>query len=577
MLKYDIALYRRLLRYVWPYGRIFLVSIVGMIILALSEPAIPALLQPLLDGAFVERDLAVMRWMPILFVLLFVIRGSAMYVSSFTMSWVAHKIVADFREEMIDRLLLLPSGYHDQHSSGGVLSMFTYDVTQIKEASTSAITTLVRDSLTVVGLLAWMLYVNWKLTLIALCGVPFIVTIVLVMHNRLRRMSHKIQDSMADMNHILSECIGGHRLVKLYQGYAREKTRFGKVILDNRRYSMKFVSAAVASAPMVQVVTAIFLAIIMYFFIQGAMLGQIKVGEFTSFFAAMAMLLTPLKRLIRVNEHLQRGLAACERVFAFLDQPIEPDTGKHALQRVTGAIEFRNVSFKYGDTDDWVIKNFSLNIKPNEVVALVGASGSGKTTVANLVPLFYIPTEGVILIDGQDIRDISLTSLRSNIALVSQDVILFDESIRDNIAYGALANSSEDEVVTVAKSAYAFEFITRLQNGSNTVIGERGLNLSGGQRQRIAIARALLKDAPILIMDEATSSLDTYAERQIQIALENVTKNRTCLIIAHRLSTIESADRIVVLENGKIVEMGTHDELLKKDEAYACLIKNEAI
>lgn len=567
----DARLYKRLLLYVKPYWRTFLIAIVSMLVLAISDPAIPALIKPMLDGAFIEKDPATMKWVPILFVVLFAVRGFAAYANGVALFWVSNKVVMDLRQEMFVRILSLPSSYYDDHSSGSLLSKFTFDVTQIKEAATNAITTIVRDSLSIVGLLGWMFYIDWKLTLVAMVSAPFIAIVILIIRKRLRKMSRKVQGSMADINHVLVECINGHKLVKLYDGKEQEIRRFQEVTNANRRYSMKFAMAAVASSPMIQLITAIALAIIIYIAIQNASVDNIEVGEFTSFFAAMAMLLNPLKRLARVNEHLQKGLAACESVFALLDHLVEPDVGKQTLERVKGEIEFCNVNFSYDGNDQKALNNVSMHIKPGETIALVGASGSGKSTIANLVPSFYSVTEGKILLDGKDIKDISLQSLRHNIALVSQDIVLFNDTVRNNIAYGNMSDSSEESIIAAARAAHALEFIEDLHDGFDTIVGEKGLKLSGGQRQRLAIARALLKDAPVLIMDEATSSLDTHSERQIQMALDEVKEGRTCLIIAHRLSTIEKADRIIVIDNGVIVETGTHAELIKKDGAYARL------
>ena len=567
----DARLYKRLLRYVIPYWRTFMIAIVSMLILALSAPALPALMQPMLDGAFVEKDPVTMKWIPVLFVLLFTIRGLAAYASGVALAWVSSKVIMDLRQEMFIKILSLSSSYYDNQSSGSLLSKFTFDVTQIKEAATNAITTIVRDSLSIVGLLGWMFYIDWKLTLVAMVCAPFITVVVLVIRKRLRKMSRKVQDTMADINHVLSECINGHKLVKLYDGKEQEVHRFQEVINANRRYSMKFSMAAAASSPMIQIITSVAIAVIIYISIQKASANEISVGEFTSFFTAMAMLLNPIKRLAKVNENLQKGLAACESVFALLDHLIEPDAGKQTLERVKGEIEFCDVTFSYEGSDQNALSNITIHIKPGETIALVGASGSGKSTMANLVPSFYSVTEGNILLDGKNIKDISLKSLRQNIALVSQDVVLFNDTVRNNIAYGSLSGSSEESIIAAARAAHALEFIEDLQDGFDTIVGEKGLKLSGGQRQRLAIARSLLKDAPVLIMDEATSSLDTYSERQIQLALEEVKEGRTCLIIAHRLSTIEKADRIIVIDNGVIVETGKHTELIKKDGAYARL------
>ncbi len=569
----DVYLYKRLLLYVTPYWRTFLISIIGMLVLALSDPLLPALLKPLLNGAFVEKDPATMKWVPILLILLFAVKGVAAYVYGAALYWVSNKVVMDLRQEMFTRMLSFPSKYYDDHSAGSLMSKFTYDVIQIKEAATNAITTLVRDSLGVIGLLGWMFYIDWKMTLIALLCAPFITITILIIRKRLRKMSRKSQESMADINHVLEESINGHKLVKLYAGQEQEMQRFSVVSNDNRRYSMKFAMASVASSPMIQFITAIALATIIYIAIEKSAMGEMDVGEFMSFFTAMAMLLTPLKRLARVNEHLQKGLAASESVFAVLDHPVEVDSGTATLDKAKGEIEFRNVNFRYEGSDKNALNNISLTIKPGETVALIGTSGSGKSTIANMVPMFYSTTEGQILLDGRDIKEFTLQSLRQNIALVSQDVVLFNDSVKNNIAYGGLNNSSDESILAAAKAAHAMEFIDEMQNGIDTTIGEKGLKLSGGQRQRLAIARALLKNAPVLIMDEATSSLDTHSERQIQLALEQIKTGRTCIIIAHRLSTIENADRIIVIDQGSIVETGTHDELIKHDGAYARLHK----
>ena len=567
----DIILYRRLLSHVVPYWRIFSLSIISMIILAATDPAIPALMQPMLDGAFIEKDPKTIAIIPFLFVALFVIRGLASYVSGTSLHWVANKVIMDLRRAMFDRLVDYPTRFYDNHRSGSLMSRFTYDVTQIKEASTNAISTLVRDSLSVVGLLGWMFYIDLTLALICMVGAPVIGIIISIIRRRLRKMSRKVQDTMGDIHHVLTECFDAQKVIKLYGGQEAEKQRFFDTVNAHRRFTMKFAMAATASSPAVQIITAIILAIIIYIATQQATSGNLTVGDFVSFFAAVAMLLGPLKRLAGVNEHIQKGLAACESVFALLDTDIEPQSGNKELNSVKGKIEFRNVSYRYAESEADALQSISLIIDPGETIALVGESGSGKTTLANLLPRFYEPETGSINFDDIDIRELSLQSLRKNIAYVSQDVILFNDTVRNNIAYGELSDVSDDAVWAAAEAACATEFINEMPEKMSTIIGEDGTRLSGGQRQRLAIARALLKDVPLLILDEATSSLDTRSERHIQSALENVREGRTCLIIAHRLSTIENADRIIVLDKGCIVEQGKHNDLLKIQNHYARL------
>lgn len=565
------SLYLRLLGYVKPYWRAFAASILGMAVAAATEPLLPALLKPMLDGTFVYKDDTIIRLAPFFIVAIFLVRGVATFISTYAINWVGNKVVMDLRDEMFGKLLTLPTRYYDDHATGNLISKLTFDVTQVTAAATTVVTIAVRDSIIIAGLLGWLFYLNWKLTLLSLVMAPVIAYIIRTISQRMRTSSRDTQRAMGGITQVIEESISAHKVVKLFGGQSYESGRFHEQSNSVRRYNMKQAAAAAANVPIVQMVAAIALAVIVYLVTQQAKTDETTVGGFLSFITAMLMLTAPLKRLTGVSEYLQRGLAAAESVFELLDTESEIDTGKISVGRVRGELVFDQVTFAYGDDGRHALNRISLTVHAGENVALVGASGSGKTTLANLVPRFYAPTSGRILLDGQDINDFTLASLRANIALVSQEVVLFNDTVAANIAYGSSREVSAGEIEAAATAAHAMEFIRDWPDGLDTVVGERGVKLSGGQRQRIAIARAILKDAPILILDEATSALDSESERQVQAALETLMRGRTTLVIAHRLSTIEKADRIVVLQKGQIAELGSHMELLAHQGVYAQL------
>ncbi len=565
------TLYFRLLRYILPYWRVFAISVVSTILVAATEPALPALLKPLLDGSFVQRDPAMIKLIPLALVGLFLLRGLFTFISNYTINWVSSRLVMDLRNLMFDRLVSLPTPFYDNISSGTVVANVAFNVMQVTSAGANIITVLVRDSFTILGLLGWLFYLNWKLTLIALVMIPLIAFTVRVFSQRLRRMSRGAQSTMGDITHALEETLSGHKVVKIFGGQEYEKERFHAATNRMRTFNMKETVAAGLNVPLVQLFAAIALAVIIYFATLDSVGNQVSVGTFVSFITAMLMLLAPLKRLTGVSESLQKGLAAAEIIFEMLDRVPEPDHGTLEIPRVKGELELRNVTLRYEEDAFLALNNVSLKILPGETIALVGQSGGGKTSLVNLIPRFYHPSSGEILLDGHNIEDIRLTSLRDNIAFVSQDVVLFNDTVAANIAYGRERGASEAEIIAAAEAAHAMEFIREMPQGLQTLVGENGVKLSGGQRQRLAIARAILKNAPILILDEATSALDTHSERHVQAALETLMQNRTTLVIAHRLSTIENADRIVVMQKGQVAETGTHRELLDRNGIYANL------
>ena len=562
--------YKRLLVYLKPLKGIFILSIIGNVIYAAASSLMPKSLDYLVES--IENPTEESRlFVPALIIGIFALRGLGTFVGGYYIASVGRQIVHSLRTEIFNKLLTLPSSFFDRSASGHLVSKITFNVEQVTGAATNAITISVREGLTVIGLLGFMIYENWKLTLIFVAIGPVIGLVISFVSKRFRTLSQRIMNSMGDVTHVSSEAVTGYRVVRVFGGEQYERGRFERASKYNLDQSLKMELTKALSVPVVQLLVSFSIAILVWLALAPEVRGDMTAGGFVAFIAAATTMAKPIRQLTSVNATIQSGVAAAKDLFAIIDENSEQDKGTLIANQVKGNISFNNLSFKYSDEAPYVLKNISLQIEEGKTLALVGPSGSGKSTLANILPRFYESTDGSITLDGINIRDYSLASLREQIALVTQNVTLFNDTIANNIAYGGLADASEEQILEAAEKAHALEFIEKMPDGIHTLIGDNGVLLSGGQRQRLAIARALLKNSPILILDEATSALDTQAEKLIQSALETVMKGRTTLVIAHRLSTIESADKIAVIDDGEVVESGSHDELLAKKGLYSKL------